>query len=58
MSATCHVTNDESGLYDVTKKKEKVRLGDGRVIYATKVSKLEVATGNRMITLENVHVHT
>jgi len=54
MSATCHVTNDDSGLYELTEKKEKVRLGDGQVIYMTKVGEVEVAVGNRMITMENV----
>jgi len=28
-SATCHVTNDNSGMYEVTEKKEKVQIGDG-----------------------------
>ena len=28
-SATCHVTNDDSGMYEVTERREKVRLGDG-----------------------------
>jgi len=53
-SATCHVTNDDSGMYEVTERREKVRLGDGRVIYATKVGKLQVAVGKRTVTLENV----
>jgi len=53
-SATCHVTNDDSGMYEVTEKKEKVQLGDGRVIYATKVGKLEVAVGKKTVKLENV----
>jgi len=38
----------------MTGMREKVRLGDNQVIYATKVRKLEVAVGNRMITMENV----
>jgi len=55
ISAICHVTDDDSGLYEVTERKEKVRLGDSQVIYATKVGKLEVAVGNKMITMvENV----
>jgi len=59
-STTCHVTNDESGLYEVTEVRERVRLGDGQKVTSTKKGKLEVVVPTTMnkkgttITLENV----
>jgi len=41
-STKCHVMNDESGLYDVTEVKERVRLGNDQKVTSTKKGKLEV----------------
>jgi len=59
-STMCHVTNDDSGLYEVTEVTESVRLGNGHTVYSTKKGKLEVVLPTMKkqkgttITLENV----
>jgi len=40
--ASTHITNDETSLYDARNIKELVKIGDGNLVYATKVGKLRV----------------
>ncbi len=42
--ASSHITNDDTGLYDVQEVKEPVKIGDGKTVYATKIGKLNVTT--------------
>jgi len=39
-AASTHIVNSEKGLYNVKNIKEPVKIGDGKLVYATKVGKL------------------
>jgi len=39
-AASTHITNKEAGLFDIKNIKELVKIGDGNLVYMTKVSKL------------------
>jgi len=43
--ALSHITNNDTGLYDICEVKELVKSGNGRTVYATEMRKLNVSIG-------------
>jgi len=41
--ASSHITNKDTGLYDICTVKEPVRIGNGKTVYATKIGKLNIS---------------
>jgi len=44
-AASTHIVNSEKGLFNVKNIEEPVKIGNGKLIYATKVGKLQVYYG-------------
>ena len=59
LGGSTHIMNDLQGLYDIEEIEELVKIGDGNIIYTTKIGKLKVLTvlkngHNMMFVLEKV----
>jgi len=59
LAASTHIVNSNIGLYDYTVMQEPVKIGDGKLVYATKVGKHNVFyekedSKHVKFTLENV----